>query len=58
MLKAARGKDQVTCISTPIRVIPDFLIETLKGLDRCSTDSKRLQIPALTTIDRENNKSP
>jgi len=30
ILKAARGKGQVTCKGRPIRIIPDFLTENMK----------------------------
>lgn len=31
MLKAAKGKGQVTYKGRPIRIIPDFSVETLKA---------------------------
>jgi hypothetical protein len=47
ILKAVREKGQVTYKGRPIRITPDFSrdYESQKSLDRCSTDSKRTQIP-------------
>lgn len=43
ILKTARRKDQVAYKGIPVRIIPEFSMETLKarkkGLGRCSTDS-------------------
>ena len=52
ILKVAREKDQVTYKGRPIRIIPDFLMETQsqKGIDWNAIDSIRLQMPAQTTI--------
>jgi hypothetical protein len=53
MLKATNEQGQVTYKSRPIRITPDFSVETLKarkGLDRCVTDSKRPQMSAQITI--------
>jgi hypothetical protein len=41
MLKAIREKDQITCTETPIKLIPDLLMETLKpkrAWKRCLID--------------------
>ena len=46
IVKVARGKDQE---DSPVRVTPDFSVESLKAR-RCSTDSKRPQMPAQTVI--------
>ena len=53
MLKATNEKGQVTYKSRPIRITPDFSVETLKarkGLDRSATESKRQQISAQINI--------
>ena len=54
ILRAAREKGQVTYKGKPIRITPDFSLETLKArrtwLDRYSTDVKRTWMPAQTTI--------
>ena len=44
ILKAAKEKDQITYKGGSIRTVPDFSGKSLKiqkGLDKCSTDSKR-----------------
>ena len=48
ILKAAKETDQVTYKGRYIRITPGFSMETLKvkALDRCSTISERLQMPA------------
>ena len=53
ILKAVRGKGQVTYKGRPIRITPDFFTrdsESQKSLDRCYTDTKRTQMPAQATI--------
>ena len=50
ILKAVRGKGQVTYKGRPIKITPDFLPETMKILDRCCTDTKRTQMPTQATI--------
>ena len=50
ILKAVRGKGQVTYKGRPIRITPDH--ESQKILDRYYTDPKRTQMPAQATIPR------
>ena len=52
ILKAVRGKGQVTYKGRPIRITPDFSPdhESQKILDRCHTDTKRTKIPAQAII--------
>jgi hypothetical protein len=51
ILKAVRGKGQVTYKGKPIRITPDFSTdyESQKSLDRCYTDTKRIQMPTQAT---------
>jgi hypothetical protein len=52
ILKAVRGKGQVTYKGRPIRIILDITrdYESKKFLDRCHVDPKRIQMPAQATI--------
>jgi hypothetical protein len=53
ILKAVRGKGQVTHKGRPIRITQYFFTrdyESQKSLDRCYTDNKRTQTPAQATI--------
>ena len=52
ILKAVREKGQGTYKGRPIGITPDFSPETMKArrLDKCCTDHKRTQMPALATI--------
>jgi hypothetical protein len=57
ILKAARKNGQVTYKGRPMRIIPDFLPETIKDLQkilgRSHTESRRTQMPAQATIPRK-----
>jgi hypothetical protein len=48
-IKAVRGKGQVTYKGRLIRIMPDFLPETMEAR-RCHTEPKRTQMPAQATI--------
>ena len=52
ILKAVRGKGQVTYKSRPIRITPNFSTDSKsqKILDRCHSDPKKTQRPAQATI--------
>jgi hypothetical protein len=52
ILKAVRGKDQVTCDGKPTRITPNFspVCESYKILGRCYTHPKRTQMPVQATI--------
>ena len=52
ILRAGKEKGQVTYKGRPIRITPNFSMETesQKVLDRCSKDNKKPQMPAQTTI--------
>jgi hypothetical protein len=52
ILKAVRGKDQVTYKCRPIKTTPDFSTETKsqKIMGRCHAHPKRTKMPAQATI--------
>lgn len=52
ILKATRGKEQVTYKDRPMRITPDFSMDSKskKILDRCAADYKKPQMSAHTTI--------
>ena len=49
ILKTVREKGQVTYKSRPIRITPDFSLETMKARRHCWTDTQRTQMPAQAT---------
>jgi hypothetical protein len=51
-IKSSKGKCQVTYKGRPIRMIPDFLLETVKARRSWADaiDPKRTQMPAHATI--------
>ena len=54
ILRAAKDKDQVTYKGKPIRLTPDFSMETMKArrswIDRGTAETKRPWMQAQTTI--------